>query len=741
YNTGSHGAVIIGPPSLLDFHQYTEVGFCLDFFACDDETQRLVANYTEFDEIIPIITDLMEEHHRYATIQQWTYYINSVINSIGAVFTECLFSENKGTSGGALYADVGRILFRNCTFVNNTAESAGGAVYISSLTPSIHPNSVHCLIINCSFEHNVAVVGGAFNSINSGSLDIRDCKFVGNNATGLNSNGGAVSIEYIESNLYDSQVGSEPVVLISETLFHGNTASADTMATYSDIQPELQGGGGGLSIINRFTPTLRASLSDVHCKGNTALLGGGALFGGDTQIRLQSSEFTENTASNGGGIAVHDTVRTRMAFILIDRNRAVDTASSSGGGLFLMGYSVAICEQCDISYNMATMGAGVALTHFSTLQFISSRLFENEALTGGGMHAASTVKIYLTDSQIALNRAFTSHPDIIGGAALPPDDVLQPGGGGGYALFESPKVQLVDVTIAQNSAQSNGGGTLLFIIEPELFDNVVMEENSAIEGGGAIYYNAQVYSNLTQSACYASKTLTDNVAKYGFDVASQGMELVTSVQGILPIDSGQNIPSFLVYLLDQLGAQVPSDGDYAMSVTMDYADGSVECRNLQPTDDMCVGYLSGETYKVASGEETAFSDFRVFANPGTNRSFTVTLELISTAVGFEAYTSDGVAVTNVASFQVLVNVCTLGEVSEVSIYGVITCVRCSAVENMFSFNTANDTCDRCDSTKSACVDPDCLTEECLSEYRNEQTTATVIVPNVRSSCAHVAPTY
>ncbi|MEE0939222.1 hypothetical protein, partial [Methanobrevibacter sp.] len=110
---------------------------------------------------------------------------NSIGDS-GSAFVNCSFVNNHAdSSGGAVYLSSGGSIV-NCTFINNSATSKGGAVYLSSGGS----------IVNCTFIDNSIyskygkVYGGAVYLDNGGS--IVDCTFMGNVASGFAPYGGAI---------------------------------------------------------------------------------------------------------------------------------------------------------------------------------------------------------------------------------------------------------------------------------------------------------------------------------------------------------------------------------------------------------------------------------------------------------------------------------------------------------------------------------------------------------------------
>ena len=100
--------------------------------------------------------------------------------SSGAQFSECVFHQNEVVGsygqGGAIY-NQGSIVVANCRFYGNHTEHSGGAI----TTQSGWNAQSQGIFNGCTFEHNSAVWGGAFDSYCSQNT-LYECLFVLNEA-------------------------------------------------------------------------------------------------------------------------------------------------------------------------------------------------------------------------------------------------------------------------------------------------------------------------------------------------------------------------------------------------------------------------------------------------------------------------------------------------------------------------------------------------------------------------------
>ncbi len=154
------------------------------------------------------------------------YIISAFYDNATVKFTNCTFSGNTGSLGGAL-CDMTGAHFLNCRFTNNAAMTKGGAYYVFANKES--------RIINSIFDHNNAKLGGGM--YNKGNITMVNCDFVNNEAE---EDGGGMYNETKYSKIYNS-------------IFWGNIANgADNqiVGTSKYTNCGIQGGFDGTNIID-----------------------------------------------------------------------------------------------------------------------------------------------------------------------------------------------------------------------------------------------------------------------------------------------------------------------------------------------------------------------------------------------------------------------------------------------------------------------------------------------------------
>jgi hypothetical protein len=219
--------------------------------------------------------------------------------------------------GGGLTLVNSKVVFRNCTFQNNSAAGSGtggGALWIAGSVVSFN---------NCIWSDNTSPNFGGGMSITGSSVFIRNSRFTANRVDvpnhSKNAAGGAIYI-------------GDGTVRISNCAFENNRAgyvggAIDTNGSWKDP----------LS-----TPSVDVIIRDSSFTGNRAqfdpsvafaapALGGAAHFEGQTTAKFYNCRFTNNTARQGGAISSYLAV-TEFTGCVFKGNQATGTGSEGGQG-------------------------------------------------------------------------------------------------------------------------------------------------------------------------------------------------------------------------------------------------------------------------------------------------------------------------------------------------------------------------------------------------------------------------
>ena len=143
--------------------------------------------------------------------------------------------------GGGIYSDGNATInISNSEFINNTANSSGGAIYFAANGTG---ETADLVVIESLFDDNSAHFGGAiYNSANGGNITnlLESNRFTNNRAVDVGSVGGA-TYTFVKS------TGSTANIQIINNIFDENTSFSSAGAVYSLTS---EGGIGTTDIIN-----------------------------------------------------------------------------------------------------------------------------------------------------------------------------------------------------------------------------------------------------------------------------------------------------------------------------------------------------------------------------------------------------------------------------------------------------------------------------------------------------------
>jgi predicted outer membrane repeat protein len=230
-----------------------------------------------------------------------------------AAFTRCSFVRNRAgaSTGGAVNNDCSAPKFDHCTFIENTAPYAGGAIrnfegdltityckFIGNSSDNgggIYQGDTDTVLTGCEFTDNEAITGGGISNDGYSDPTLTECTFTNNSA------------EY-GGGFYNT-TGSAP--RLTKCTFSGNSATQ---------------GGGAIASLNNYL--FGPVLADCLLSGNTARLGG-AIYNDDTNMMLTDCTFSRNSAGYEGGGFYNLTGQPVLNGCVFAENRS----EQDGGGM------------------------------------------------------------------------------------------------------------------------------------------------------------------------------------------------------------------------------------------------------------------------------------------------------------------------------------------------------------------------------------------------------------------------
>ena len=389
-----------------------------------------------------------------------------------SVFKNCYFIKNLSTANGSIALIGGLSSLKDTNFVRNIVIGkfvTGGAIYISSYSV--------VEIVNCSFEMNKASsIGGAI-SYCRGDLTVNSSSHENN----------TVSLRESIKNQGD------PYGKITYEKRRELVIKASSFLNNSALE-------GGAIYVSPYE--VKTDIYNCIFKGNTAQTVGGAIKINGKELRLDESSFNDNSASNdavgkGGAICstcyINANATTPISkcgddvnvsfpeqlIIIMSSKFSGNNAHRGGAVAFLSKTANGNISNCTFKANRAHHGGVV--WHTGNKLFINKSVFhENRAYGGGAFFLSNWANLIIKTSFIENNR-------------------VSDRGGVMHANSITTRAAISNCTIKGNTAGVHGGAICHYGKEL-ILSNVYFQSNtlSCTNGqGGALYlYNSNSYKFL-----------------------------------------------------------------------------------------------------------------------------------------------------------------------------------------------------------------------------------------------------
>lgn len=431
-----------------------------------------------------------------------TNFTDNFVREGAAVFLEdsdatintCIFRGNMATVGGALgLKGSGSVTTKYCDFLQNTALSNGGALYINSSSDNVCIEDGATVVLhNSTFYGNEAKGnGGALYAVCPGAVSVIDSWFEDNTAGTaggglcvLNSSAVAVGNSHMMRNkadaggaiwAFDAKTASiASVSCISNIARKGSGAGALIVRT-PEVNVEgssflfnlAEEKGAGIAVLEG--QSLSVKHTELHF--NQADRNGGGLFVSrvDT-LEVDNVTINENVAAgHGGGVEGYDVTFAKFTATEFYSNKAQE----EGGALSLQSWGNGVsfsAEGCLFTKNFAQVGGAVRFKHAQSVAFRNLTCSSNVAEKEGGCIAA------IGSSLVTVHKAnFTANSVGTG-----------PTGSGGAIHHNGDVLELDDVLVNSNSAGLQGGAIMSFNASNVKLSNCSVRENNVQGTGGAL---------------------------------------------------------------------------------------------------------------------------------------------------------------------------------------------------------------------------------------------------------------
>ena len=350
--------------------------------------------------------------------------------------------EEKNEATGCGWVDAVGSLSR-VTFVNNTAESLGGSVFISRSAVSFTA---------CTFKKGEALNEGGF--IYSG-----DNSFVGIHRSTLENgrskyDGGCLAFRNAHLLLESTTLQN------CQSLYDGGAAdfraASSEIVNSSILSNRVDDDGGGICLTRSNVTATGLIVKENEARQN----GGGIAVDQESHLTIQDSIFENNNAMFGGAVAV-----TLSAVGKFTRVIFKDNFAKQSGGSLLISYGTSKIQESHFSNGSAVRYGGFIVVHQDGLLNI-----ENVSMTGGKAVNGGAIALNHTTFEAKGLDVFRCEAKM-----------------GGAIKAKRSTVQCIDCRLRENEAKTEGGGIAFRSNGKQklalLLQGNVMARNTARKGG------------------------------------------------------------------------------------------------------------------------------------------------------------------------------------------------------------------------------------------------------------------
>ena len=343
---------------------------------------------------------------------------------------------NGNSINGTVFFNEGNLTIINSSFINNTALNIDNQTVTGF--GAVATNYGNLSIINSEFYNNRGHKGGVI--MNYGNIIINDSEFINNSAVSgaviYNDDDSNTSCEFYNSSFASNkaindfgfckvhmdynQIKSDCCDIGSGGVIYSKNNS--TIIIDSCNFKNNSAANGGVIFTNGSLKEPNSSVLKIRnseFESNTASKSGGAIFSINNETEIYSSNFTKNEANQKGGA-----IYAVSAKGTIDSSKLINNIAEVGGALDCNGNFV--ITNTIISNNTASNGGGInykgdkSYGHITNHMLIyNSTIENNRGLNTGGGFQLESGNITIADSNIVNNYA-------------PKDSTITTRGSGGY---------------------------------------------------------------------------------------------------------------------------------------------------------------------------------------------------------------------------------------------------------------------------------------------------------------------
>lgn len=406
-----------------------------------------------------------------------------------------LFNRTHGKQWGTIYSHESRGNLSATTFVECTADFAGGALVANISTINLQ---------QCNFTQGTAMYGGAVLAL-EGSINIKETLFDTNKA----QEGGALYLTF--------------------------TTLALDHVTFQQCSAAWKGGSVQAS---------RLSMRGQHVQVlHSHASGGGGFLLQNTSVEMENLSFSHCSAYLGGAMVLQGSSQATLHALNISYCVADSLSGGEGAGIYMDSVSQLQVTQGCFQNNRATRGAALLLLESAFVSLEDTELRDNNATRGGAIFLRSQVQLWISGNSVLRGNQATQDGGALvgeGQAQIVVEDGLfydnqatsSQGYGGALSLRQQVSFTANHTIFQGNNAVSGGAMATATETESDEMVHVEWYNTSCIDNharyGGALYLSSASFTFLVECNCTSNSALAAGGCVYTSGVSSVTLQQSTA---------------------------------------------------------------------------------------------------------------------------------------------------------------------------------------------------------------------
>ncbi len=518
----------------------------------------------------------------------------STRSTVNASYVDFRSNESTTSSpygGGAIYASNTDITVDNTIFELNNAIYGGAISLFSSST--LKGDVI-------SFINNIAKESGGVMYTSKSSVEFTNITVSDNSAKGYTKT----------EDVLDEETGeptgetTEKVIVGKGGAFYINSNSTFKCTSITATGNNAGNGGFMYSGYSEITIDGDSSFKFNSATSEESQHGGGAFYLSDCTGSINGAEISENTASNGGAVAIFKSDDFKFNNCIFDKNTVTAT-----GGTFYVNTSTIVVDACKITESYGKGNGGIIYSTTSNITVKGSELSTNDG--GNGLIYLTKTTLTSTNDKYLNNTSkygvyhINSKSNVTINNGTMNNNTAKFGAG---IYIPNGTLTINGLSASGNKATGGNGGVINITSKAGVTTAVTINNatftNNQAETGGAIYISCDL-SDVTETSLAVSTLTANNIT---FEGNKATLDSADGYGGALTINNGATV---------EITDLTVKNNEAVHGGAIGLINGSLTINGISASGNKALGYTSADAKTSGNGGVINVGTGTLTINKGT----------------------------------------------------------------------------------------------------------------------------